>query len=312
MDGDPIVPKLKFEMSPQIGTLIAALAKARKAFKPVIKSANNPFFKSKYADLAEVIEATKDGLSDNGLAVLQPPAFERASGLVEILTIVAHSSDQWIKCWLEMPTSKGDAQGVGSAITYGRRYAYSAVLNVASEADDDGNAASGKNSKDKESKAEETNEEFDQRTAGEKNISVSQIQEIDAAIRCTGKTEEQVMAALGFIGEKRIEHIKVNAYDKFLKWAGGPTKTDSKSKAKAAIESVGGTAIAAAMLQSPEHAKALKALFAYANELHIPEGDVKQAAYERYKVDSMTKLTTAQLVEHRQWVKEVSDVIEER
>lgn len=134
-------PELRFEMSNGIGTLIGALAKARKEFKPVIKDSANPFFKSKYADLSAVIEATKEGLSANGLAVLQPPAFERSTGTVEVLTLLAHTSGEWIKSILHMPINKTDAQGVGSAITYGRRYAYSAVLNVASEEDDDGNAA---------------------------------------------------------------------------------------------------------------------------------------------------------------------------
>lgn len=142
-----------FEMSASIGTLIKALANARGAFKPILKGSNNPFFKSKYADLAAVIDATKEGLSMNGLAVLQPPAFDRGSGTVEVLTLLAHSSGEWIKSVLHMPVNKTDAQGVGSAITYGRRYGYSAVLNVASEEDDDGNAAVSRDFKKKKSRS---------------------------------------------------------------------------------------------------------------------------------------------------------------
>lgn len=135
-------PELRFEMSAGIGHLIEALAKARKAFKPVLKESSNPFFKSKYADLAAVIEATKEGLSANGLAVIQPPTYDRGTGTVQVFTLLAHSSGEWIRTTLDMPVSKPDAQGVGSAITYGRRYSYSGILNVASEEDDDGNAAS--------------------------------------------------------------------------------------------------------------------------------------------------------------------------
>jgi hypothetical protein len=62
---------------------------------------------------------------------------------VEIVTFLAHSSGEWIKSVLDMPVVKSDPQGVGSAITYGRRYAYSGMVSVASEADDDGNAATG-------------------------------------------------------------------------------------------------------------------------------------------------------------------------
>lgn len=134
-------PELRFEMSNGIGKLIEALAKARKLFTPIIKEETNPFFNSKYADLSAVIDATKGGLSEAQLSVVQLPAYKREAGLVEIVTLLAHSSGEWIKSTLEIPMAKQDAQGIGSAITYGRRYSYSAVLGVASESDDDANAA---------------------------------------------------------------------------------------------------------------------------------------------------------------------------
>lgn len=152
--------------SDQIGELIAALTKARKAFKPVVKASNNPFFKSKYADLNELVEATKDALSDNQLAVLQfPGELSREHKTIKLITFLAHSSGQFVQDELILPISQNpkkdgygkiirddnglpvlqdmDAQGMGSAITYGRRYAYGALLNLAAE-DDDGNAAAGK------------------------------------------------------------------------------------------------------------------------------------------------------------------------
>lgn len=279
--------EIKFEMSATVGALMAALAKARKAFKPVVKSCENPFFKSKYADLAEVIEATKDGLSDNGIAVLQPPAFAKTNGLVTILTIVGHASGEWIKAWLEMPVSKMDAQGVGSAITYGRRYAYSAILNVASEQDDDGNAAVSGDFK--KPHKHETNEEFDQRTEGQQSIAVFQIQAIDAACKRTGKTEAEVLAYLRLIGHKRIEHVLKSEFNEFIKWANGTKKTTAKP-----VED--------------SRTKAMKRLWAAAAEYSIPEGDVKKCAYEKFTVDSMTKLTEVQLEDMTSWIKEVASV----
>lgn len=290
-------PELRFEFSPSIGKLIEALAKASKSFKPIIKSEVNPFFKSKYADLANVIEATRDSLSDNGLAVLQPPAFDRLTGTVEIVTFLAHSSGEWIKAVLHMPTSKGDAQGVGSAITYGRRYAYSAVLNVASEQDDDANAAVSKDFK----KKEETEEEFDQRTADQQCIAIFQQNAIIEACKKSGKSEEEVSAYLGLIGHKRIEHLLKSEFQDFLKWAN--SKTEAKPKLPAGLK-------VASQIESPTQ-KAMKRLFAFANEHKIPEVDVKRAAYEKFSVDSMTKLTIIQLDEMVNWVKEVVKTTQE-
>lgn len=281
-----ILGPTRFEICPQgIGNLFAALAKARKSFKPVLKSSQNPFFKSKYADLAEVIDATKDGLSDNELAIVQPPCFRRSDGTVEIYTFMGHSSGEWIKSILDMPVTKLDPQGVGSAITYGRRYSYSGMVSVASEVDDDGNSASGKKAKD--APPEETEEEFDQRTDSQKNLYPSQIQEIDKAIKATGKTEEEVLAYLGLLGEKRIEHLKRNQYVAFLKWASTPSKGPKA-------------------VPDERREKAMKRLFAVANEHNVPEEDVKRFSYEKFNVDSMTKLTIDQLAETAKWIKDVN------
>jgi hypothetical protein len=276
--------QVKFEMSSTIGNLVDSLAKARKAFKPVIKDATNPFFHSKYADLASVIEATKDGLSDNGLAVLQFPLYN-GNGAVQLITVLAHSSGEWLKSILDIPLSKVDAQGIGSGTTYARRYAYAAAVNVASEEDDDANGAVSQPFKRKE----ESHDEFDQRTEEQQNISVAQVQEIDKALKRTGKKEDEIIAALGFIGEKRIEHIKKGHFQKFLKWANGATKPKS----------------------DPTRDAANKKLWALAAEHSIPEEDVKKCAYERYKVQSMTELTTAQLEDMANWVKDVAAAVAE-
>jgi len=121
---------------------IAELAKALNAFQSEVsgakKSANNPFFKSKYADLQEVINCAKDALHNNGLSVSQFPIAEDGRAGVE--TILMHSSGEFIASSLMLSVAKNDPQGMGSAITYARRYAYQAVLGIPSE-DDDGNSA---------------------------------------------------------------------------------------------------------------------------------------------------------------------------
>jgi hypothetical protein len=278
-------PELRFEMSAGIGKLIEALAKASMSFKPVLKESTNPFFKSKYADLAAVIEATRESLGKNGLAVLQPVVYKREAGLVEILTLLAHSSGEWIRCTLEMPMAKQDAQGVGSAITYGRRYSYSAVLNVASEEDDDGNAAVSKPF----SKPEQVQEAVDRADY----LKVFEIQAIDAACKASGKTEDEVKAYLSLIGTDRIEHIQRSGFKSTLAWA------NAKAIAKPSVQKGPNP-------EQQDRLKSMKRLWATAAEFSIPEADVKTASYEKFGVDSMTKLTTPQLDEMAAWVKSVA------
>ena len=126
--------------SESIAALAAALATAQGSMKGAIKDSANPFFKSKYADLASVVEAIRAAFSANGLSYIQTvQPSDRDEVRVE--TMILHSSGEWISCGvLALPVSKVDAQGYGSALTYARRYSLSAAVGVAPE-DDDGNAA---------------------------------------------------------------------------------------------------------------------------------------------------------------------------
>jgi hypothetical protein len=130
---------LKF--SEQIDLISAALSKAQNELENADKNAANPHFRSKYADLAEILNTVRPTLSKHGLAVSQHPAF--AEGMVHVTTLLSHTSGQWMQSCVSSPIGKADSQGVGSAITYLRRYSLAAVAGVAQE-DDDGNAASAK------------------------------------------------------------------------------------------------------------------------------------------------------------------------
>jgi len=127
--------------SDEINELATALAKAQGSITNATKSSANPFFKSKYADLAEVINTVKPVFSEHGLSVTQLPAYE--NGLVSVETVLMHSSGQWLSSTISSPVAKQDAQGVGSTITYCRRYGLAAVAGIAQE-DDDGNSSVGK------------------------------------------------------------------------------------------------------------------------------------------------------------------------
>jgi hypothetical protein len=106
----------------------------------VKKDANNPFFKSKYADLAALIEAVQDPLSKNGLAILQLLSTDLEGKFIHVETVLTHKSGQWISDKFSLPVLDWKPQGLGSATTYARRYALQAFLNLGA-ADDDGEAA---------------------------------------------------------------------------------------------------------------------------------------------------------------------------
>lgn len=131
--------------SPQINELATALAKAQGEITHAKKDAENPFFKSKYADLAAVLDVSRVPLSKNGLAVLQILKTENES--VKLLTILTHSSGQWIESEAPVKPVKPDPQSLGSAITYMRRYMFMAMVGIATE-DDDGNEGSSGNPKE--------------------------------------------------------------------------------------------------------------------------------------------------------------------
>jgi hypothetical protein len=126
------------EHSDQLDALAAALTKAQATVKGAVKDSENPHFRSKYADLASVWEACRDALTRNGLSVVQLPGY--ADGVATLDTMLLHTSGQWIRGTAGAPLGKQDAQGVGSALTYLRRYALAAVASVCPE-DDDGEAA---------------------------------------------------------------------------------------------------------------------------------------------------------------------------
>lgn len=129
--------------SASIGELAKALCKVQGQLRPAKKSAENPFFKSHYADLNAIIEASRELLTANGLAITQTPA-TGANGELELVTTLMHTSGEWIEGSYPIKPIKPDPQSVGSAFTYARRYSYQGAIGLSAE-DDDGNAASAKN-----------------------------------------------------------------------------------------------------------------------------------------------------------------------
>lgn len=127
--------------SETIGALATALSKAQADITGALKDSSNPFFKSKYADLASCWDACRSQLSANGLSVIQTTQMTE-QGLM-LVTTLAHSSGEWISGQMPVLTKDNSPQGQGSGITYARRYALAAIVGLA-QIDDDAEAAQGR------------------------------------------------------------------------------------------------------------------------------------------------------------------------
>lgn len=127
------------ETSEQVNELLAALSKAQSEMKHAAKTSTNPHFGRTYADLAEVWEAVRGPLTKHGLSVIQMPGLQGST--VELTTRLGHSSGQWIQSTAAATPEKAGPQGIGSCLTYLRRYCLAAVCGIAQD-DDDANAAS--------------------------------------------------------------------------------------------------------------------------------------------------------------------------
>lgn len=119
-------------------TIFGALASAQMEMGRALKDSANPAFRSKYADLASVMDACMSALNKHGICVMQPTGEDDAGRYVK--TILAHVSGETVECRVPLIVQKNDMQGYGSAVTYARRYGLMSMAGIAPE-DDDGNAA---------------------------------------------------------------------------------------------------------------------------------------------------------------------------
>ena len=136
---NPVALQMRSEA---IDKIIPALIQFQSEVRAVGKNKKNPHFGSSYADLAAIMDEAMPALGKNGLAIVQN-LVESSPDEVRLLTTLYHTSGQYFSSIITLKPSKTDPQGVGSAITYARRYSLSPLLGIVTEEDDDGNAASG-------------------------------------------------------------------------------------------------------------------------------------------------------------------------
>jgi len=132
-------------MSESIVEISKALSKFQEEVKQPLKDANNPFFKSKYVPLENIVEAIAGHGPKHGLSFVQWP-LNNEDGRVGVATLLMHTSGEFIEFDpVFMKADKETAQGAGALITYLKRYSLSAIYGITSDQDDDGNGASGNN-----------------------------------------------------------------------------------------------------------------------------------------------------------------------
>ena len=146
------------KLSESTKNIFKALSDFKKDFKQPLKDADNPFFKSKYVPLENVVQSIDNEASKHGLGYFQSTVTGEG-GTAGVITVITHSSGEYIEFDpLYLQADKATAQGMGSAITYARRYSLSSAFGIASDVDDDGNEASGKSNNYQSSKANQGKE----------------------------------------------------------------------------------------------------------------------------------------------------------
>jgi hypothetical protein len=228
--------------SEQINELATALSQAQAEFPTVAKSADNPFFKSKYANLASIIETVKPILGKYGLSVVQIPATDVERKLLVMETVLLHKSGQYISGEFALPVLDWKPQGMGSATTYAQRYSAAPMLFVASDKDDDdGNHASGRESKDNEfapkpkspqsstnavksaptasvnaAQAPTTEAASPELVRSPSCLTASQVKTFWADCKKMGASESDVREVLGQFGMESTKEIKISQLNEVL------------------------------------------------------------------------------------------------
>jgi hypothetical protein len=195
--------------SDTIAKIADALSKFQADVQDPAKNSDNPFFKSKYVELDDLLASVRPVLSKHGLAVIQEPSGEEK---VCVKTIILHNSGEFIEFEpVVLKPVKTDPQGVGSAITYGRRYALSSILGVAWDADDDGNKASGKDKNDghKATLREAQEQIADQKTHEHQGQKSSEIKwdSFWQNVKNFGLTEDQVHVIASEVFGKEVKSL---------------------------------------------------------------------------------------------------------
>jgi hypothetical protein len=189
-------------------SIASALSAAQMEMGKALKQANNPHFRSKYADLGNVMDACLPALNKNGIAVVQPTTDDDTGRYVK--TILIHGeTGETLECRVPLIVSKNDMQGYGSAVTYARRYGLMAMAGIAPE-DDDGNAAA-------------------KAAPQVQTVSAGQYTKLRDLARDAGVTEQEICAK---VGAPSLEQFPANRFDAVAKGLQGKIDAANPSPAE--------------------------------------------------------------------------------
>jgi hypothetical protein len=199
--------------SENINELATAMSKAQAAMKPATKDSTNPFHKNNYSNITSIWESARIPVTSNGLTVWQDVTTSEKS--VSVTTKIVHSSGQWVEFGpLTIPIAKFDAQGIGSATTYAKRYALCGALGIVSDDDDDGEAAC------MPMRKEEYKPQAKPEVKSTAKISVSQIKEINELLEIC--SSEYVEKFLGFLqqkyGSRALDSIPTSDFEGVIRY----------------------------------------------------------------------------------------------
>ena len=201
---------------------ITEIAKALSAFQGEIKNpantAYNPFFRSKYAPLPDILNLVRPNMAKHGLSIIQQPSGGGEN--ISVTTILLHNSGEYIELDpLVLRVDKVTAQGIGSAITYGRRYALAALLGISSEDDDDGNIASGKNDNDGTSQPRVEKKPVPKTSPpAPKELDKGKVQRLAILRKQKGITDEKHKEFLKNAGVESSKYLNEEQYKKYADW----------------------------------------------------------------------------------------------
>lgn len=175
--------------------LFASLAKAQSEMRVAGMSSENPYFKSRYADLSELVRASRPALTKYGLSVIHQ-ILPNDDGQMILHCILAHASGQYISTRMRILPGKNDIQSLGSYISYLKRYSYAAITGViTSDEDDDGERAM-VDSRETATKATAINTKYNPRESSRETISKDQLDELEYELAQYSDIAEMVLDGL--------------------------------------------------------------------------------------------------------------------
>ena len=196
----------KMEKSEQVNELVKALCKAQEQFVNPSKNQVNPFHKNKYADLTAIIDTVRKPLASNGLAFIQTP--EMDGELVNLTTTLFHTSGQYISFCFKAKAEKNGIQGIGSLITYAKRYSLTSLLGIAPEGDDDDGEAT------KQEVKQQPQQKQQPQNNGNNKPSKEQMGKLHAIIKELGIEREAGLGIMTDVCERKINSSKeLNKYE---------------------------------------------------------------------------------------------------